>query len=101
MSRDASLEEHFRPVGKASRQESFRGLLSGHDLPDDLFRAERAQDAQPDTYAGFEGKNVSRIEISAGPTSNTDAFRSLIKQKGNAPFSGVGHSRIGGGIATN
>jgi len=47
----------------------------------------RAQEAKPDTYAGFEGKNVSRVEISLRPTTNSDAWRSLIQQKPNEPFS--------------
>ena len=46
-----------------------------------------AQEAQPDTYAGFEGREVSRIEISAGPGVNTDDFQPLIKQKQGTPFS--------------
>ena len=49
----------------------------------------RAQEAQADMYARFEGKNVSRIEISTGTTAPADAFRSLLKQKENAPFSGA------------
>ncbi len=47
-----------------------------------------AQDAQPETYAGFEGRTVSRVELSAGPGTNTDVFRPLIKQQEGAPFSG-------------
>ena len=46
-----------------------------------------AQEAQQDSYAGFEGKEVSRIEISVGANTDTDAFRALIKQKEGAPFS--------------
>ena len=49
----------------------------------------RAQEAQADMYARFEGKNVSRIEISTGTTAPADAFRSLLKQKENTPFSGA------------
>ena len=47
----------------------------------------RGQEAQPDTYAGFEGREVSRIEISEGPGVNTDTFQPLIKQKQGTPFS--------------
>lgn len=46
-----------------------------------------AQDAQPDTYAGFEGQNVSKVDISAKPTMDVEAFRSLIQQKAGQPFS--------------
>ncbi len=49
--------------------------------------AVQAQEAQPDTYAGFEGREVPRIEISAGPGVNTDDFQPLIKQKQGTPFS--------------
>lgn len=46
-----------------------------------------AQETQPASYAGFEGQQVSRIEISAGLFASTDVFRPLIKQKDHAPFS--------------
>ncbi len=46
-----------------------------------------AQAAQPDTYAGFEGRPVTRIEISAGTNANTEAFLPLIRQKEGTPFS--------------
>ena len=46
-----------------------------------------AQDAQPDTYAGFEGENVAKIDISAKPTMDVEAFRSLLQQKAGQPFS--------------
>jgi outer membrane protein insertion porin family len=46
-----------------------------------------AQEAQPDSYAGFEGRGVSRIEISAGASTDTEGFRALIKQKEGVPFS--------------
>jgi len=46
-----------------------------------------AQDAQPDTYAGFEGQRVSRVDIAATPTINVEAYRSAIAQKAGQPFS--------------
>src|SRR5436305_31772 len=46
-----------------------------------------AQQAEPDSYAGFEGKKVGRVEISAKPTADTEAFRPLIAQKEGEPFS--------------
>lgn len=46
-----------------------------------------AQDAQPDTYAGFEGQHVSKVDISAKPTMDVEPFRQLIEQKANLPFS--------------
>jgi hypothetical protein len=46
-----------------------------------------AQDAQPSSYAGFEGRNVAKVEISVRPTLDVKDFRPLIKQKPGAPFS--------------
>jgi outer membrane protein insertion porin family len=46
-----------------------------------------AQQARPDTYAGFEGKTVSRVDISIRPQMNVELFRKLIKQKAGEPFS--------------
>lgn len=46
-----------------------------------------AQEAQPDTYAGFEGEKVAKVDISAKPTMDVEAFRSLIQQKPDQPFS--------------
>src|SRR5580765_7006153 len=46
-----------------------------------------AQEAQPDTYAGFEGNNVAGVDISAKPTFDVEAFRPLIQQKAGQPFS--------------
>ena len=46
-----------------------------------------AQEAKPESYAGFEGKQVSRVQISVGVGAHTDAFSSMIKQKENAAFS--------------
>ncbi len=46
-----------------------------------------AQEAQPDTYAGFEGNNVAKVDISAKPTFDVEAFRPLIQQKAGQPFS--------------
>ncbi|HET6143834.1 MAG TPA: POTRA domain-containing protein [Candidatus Acidoferrales bacterium] len=46
-----------------------------------------AQDAQPDTYAGFEGQHVSQVDISATPTLDVEAYRAVIVQKAGQPFS--------------
>jgi outer membrane protein insertion porin family len=46
-----------------------------------------AQEAKPDTYAGFEGENVSKVDVSAQPTMDVEPFRSLIQQKAGQPFS--------------
>lgn len=46
-----------------------------------------AQQAQPPTYAGFNGQNVSSVDIAARPGINLEKMRQLIKQKANAPFS--------------
>jgi len=41
----------------------------------------------PQTYAGFEGRRVASIEISANPDIDLDPIRALIKQKAGQPFS--------------
>jgi outer membrane protein assembly factor BamA len=46
-----------------------------------------AQDAQPDTYAGFAGQPVSTVDISATPAINVESYRSVITQKAGQPFS--------------
>jgi outer membrane protein insertion porin family len=46
-----------------------------------------AQQAQSNTYRGFEGKRVSRVEISIRPQMNTASFQELIQQKAGEPFS--------------
>jgi outer membrane protein insertion porin family len=48
----------------------------------------RGQVAEP-SYAGFEGQNVSKVELSAQPNMELRAFRSLVTQKEGAPFSGA------------
>lgn len=45
------------------------------------------QQVQPDSYAGFEGRAVSRVEISIRPEMNVEPFRELITQKMGQPFS--------------
>ena len=47
----------------------------------------RAQEAKPETYAGFEGKKVSKVEISVKPTMDSAAFRPLLKIKAGDSFS--------------
>ena len=46
-----------------------------------------AQDNQPTSYEGFEGRSVSKVDIAASPVMNVEAFRPLIKQKPSEPFS--------------
>ncbi|HLV94910.1 MAG TPA: POTRA domain-containing protein [Candidatus Acidoferrales bacterium] len=46
-----------------------------------------AQQAQPQTYADFEGKKVSRVDISQRPGFDVAPFRKLIAQKAGQPFS--------------
>jgi outer membrane protein insertion porin family len=46
-----------------------------------------AQDNQPSTYEGFEGRNVSKVDIAASPVMNVEAFRPQIKQQAGQPFS--------------
>ena len=45
------------------------------------------QPAQPQTYAGFEGKQVSRVDISQRPGFDFGPFQKLIVQKADRPFS--------------
>jgi outer membrane protein assembly factor BamA len=47
----------------------------------------RAQEAKPETYAGFEGKTVSKVDISVNPAMDVTPFRSLLKLKAGEPFS--------------
>jgi outer membrane protein insertion porin family len=46
-----------------------------------------AQEAQPESYAGFEGRRVGIVEITARPGMNTESFRPLIRQKSGEAFS--------------
>jgi outer membrane protein assembly factor BamA len=46
-----------------------------------------AQENQPTTYAGFEGRNVSQVEIAKSPVMNVEVFRPLIKLQPGKPFS--------------
>jgi hypothetical protein len=46
-----------------------------------------AQEAKPQTYAGFEGKTVSKVEISVRPAMDAASFRALLKIKPGDPFS--------------
>src|SRR5256885_15445100 len=47
----------------------------------------RAQENQPATYEGFEGRKVSKVDIAASPVMNVNVFRPVIKQKEGEPFS--------------
>src|ERR1700716_2700517 len=46
-----------------------------------------AQENQPTTYEGFEGRTVSKVDIAASPVMNVEVFRPLLKQKEGEPFS--------------
>jgi outer membrane protein assembly factor BamA len=46
-----------------------------------------AQEAAPDSYAGFDGRKVEKVEITAPPTMNAESFRPLIRQQPGEPFS--------------
>jgi len=46
-----------------------------------------AQQNQPTTYEGFEGRTVFKVDIAASPVTDVNAFRSLIKQKEGEGFS--------------
>ena len=57
-------------------------LLIGH-----YAIAAAAQENQPTTYEGFEGRSVSQVDIAKSPVMNVEVFRPLIKQKAGEPFS--------------
>ena len=46
-----------------------------------------AQESQPESYAGFEGRTVSRIDVAARPSEDVEKIRALIRQKTGQPFS--------------
>ena len=46
-----------------------------------------AQESQPSTYEGFEGRKVFKVDIAASPVMNVNVFLPLIKQKEGEPFS--------------
>jgi hypothetical protein len=46
-----------------------------------------AQENQPSTCEGFEGRNVSKVDIAASPVMNVEVFRSQIKQEAGEPSS--------------
>jgi outer membrane protein insertion porin family len=56
-------------------------------LIDILANRAAAQDNQPATYDGFEGRTVSKVDIARSPVMNVEVFRSLIQQKAGEPFS--------------
>jgi outer membrane protein assembly factor BamA len=47
----------------------------------------RAQQAQPNNFAGFDGQTVSAVDIAVRPGVNIDDMRQMIKQKSGQPFS--------------
>src|SRR6267154_1958919 len=49
-----------------------------------------AQENQPSTYEGFEGRNVSQVDIAKSPVMNVEVFRPLIKLQPGKPFSMAG-----------
>jgi outer membrane protein insertion porin family len=46
-----------------------------------------AQEKQPTTYEGFEGRQVGTVDLAADPTMEVERFRPLLKQKPGQPFS--------------
>lgn len=46
-----------------------------------------AQQQQPSSLAGFEGRKVEKIDISATPITDVEGFRAMIRQKAGQPFS--------------
>ena len=47
----------------------------------------RAQENEPSSYKGFEGRTVNRVDIAASPVTEVESFRPLLKQKVNELFS--------------
>jgi outer membrane protein assembly factor BamA len=45
------------------------------------------QQGQPDSYAGFEGRKVEKVDITTQPPMNAESFRPLIRQQAGKPFS--------------
>src|SRR6185437_15641377 len=46
-----------------------------------------AQQQQPTSYAGFEGRKVETVDVSATPLMDVTSFRAMIRQKAGQPFS--------------
>lgn len=46
-----------------------------------------AQQQQPNSYAGFEGRKVQTVDVSATPLMDVSSFRPMIRQKAGQPFS--------------
>ena len=46
-----------------------------------------AQEKQPTTYEGFEGRQVSTVDLAAKPTMDFERFRPLLKLRAGQPFS--------------
>jgi len=46
-----------------------------------------AQQTEANSYQGFEGRTVNRVDIAASPVTEVESFRPLLKQKVDAPFS--------------
>src|SRR3954468_19371836 len=46
-----------------------------------------AQEKQPSTYEGFEGREVAKVDLASNPAIDLEQFRPLLKQKAGQPFS--------------
>jgi outer membrane protein assembly factor BamA len=46
-----------------------------------------AQEAEPDSYAGFEGRKGEKVKITARPATDRESFRPLIRQQQDQAFS--------------
>jgi outer membrane protein insertion porin family len=46
----------------------------------------RSQQSQPNSYAGYEGQNVSTVDIAANEATDIEAIRKLITQQTGQPF---------------
>jgi len=81
------------PLAASSRKRISPGIASFLIVPllmSAFALAVAAQENQPSTYEGFEGRNVSQVDIAKSPVMNVEVFRPLIKLQPGKPFSMAG-----------
>src|SRR6266478_6437966 len=81
------------PLAASSRKRISPGIARFLILPlliSAFTLAVAAQENQPSTYEGFEGRNVSQVDIAKSPVMNVEVFRPLIKLQPGKPFSMAG-----------
>ena len=81
------------PLAASSRKRISPGIARFLILPlliSAFALAVAAQENQPSSYEGFEGRNVSQVDIAKSPVMNVEVFRPLIKLQPGKPFSMAG-----------